>query len=392
MDSHSLATGTADDSAPTFANTAHFLQDWSGEHSALLFCEADLIKQVAFFQENFPGKTAYAVKANPDAPILNTLYQAGVLEYDAASLGEIEHLRKLLPDATINFNNPIRTARDLRDAYQRFDVRSFVIDDKAALHQLLALNAKDIEVTIRLKLAHESAAYNFGSKFGASIAEATKLLEIARGEGFATLSMAFHPGSQCSSVQVYEKYIEACASVALAANTQLARLNVGGGFPVAYTNASIPPLEAFFNAIAQCAKESFGTSGPDLLCEPGRAITAASCSLVCRVTHVREDGPVFIGDGVYGCLQEQFLIDSRLPVRLWRNGVQLPRSGPERDVFGPTCDPSDKLAARYQLGEDICAGDCVEFGLMGAYSTATATRFNGMEPAQYVRVATGFTD
>lgn len=373
-----------------FTDTAHFLESWADEHSALLFSENALKQQAVVFQEHFPGNTTYAIKANPDEPILKALYQAGITEFDAASLGEIRHLRELLPKARINFNNPIRTPRDLRAAYYDFGVRSFVVDDAAGLNQLIALDPRDIEVTVRLKLAHESAAYNFGSKFGADREASTRLLTNAREAGFAEISMAFHPGSQCSSVTVYEKYIEACAMAAEAAQTPLSRLNVGGGFPVAYPGVSIPPLQEFFLAIAERAQASFDTARPQLLCEPGRALAASCCSLICRVTHVREDGPVFIGDGVYGCLQEQFLIDSNLPIRLWRDGKRLAHSGPERDLFGPTCDPSDKLAARYQLSDDIRAGDCVEFGLMGAYSTATATRFNGMQTAKYVRVAKGF--
>lgn len=375
-----------------FKDTADFLSHWSENCSALLFSDEALSRQVNLFKNAFPGSTTYAVKANPDAPILRALYRQGITEYDAASLGEIALLRTLLPSAIINFNNPIRTTSDLTAAYHDYSVRSFVVDDTAGLNQLLALNATDIEVSVRLKLAHESAAYNFGSKFGAGEEAAPGLLKAAYDTGYSHISMAFHPGSQCSSVEVYEKYIDACARSASAAGIRLARLNVGGGFPVAYQGMAIPALEEFFSAIGERVENNFGSSGPSLLCEPGRSIAAPSCSLVCRVTHVREDGPVFLGDGVYGSLQEQFLMDAQLPTKIWRGSKRLSPDGPERDLFGPTCDPSDKLSSRYQLREDIAVGDCVEFGLMGAYSTATATRFNGIEPAQYALVQNGFAD
>lgn len=384
-----LSIATSREAAPqAFADTADFVSQWSGEGAALLFSKAALVQQTKFFLDNFPGKTTYAVKANPDAPVLEALFEQGISEYDAASLGEIALLRKLLPRAVINFNNPIRTSKDLHAAYHAYDVRSFVVDDTAGMQQLETLGATNIEVTVRLKLAHESAAYNFGSKFGASPEAAISILQSAKFAGYEQVSMAFHPGSQCSSVEVYQKYIDACVRCASSADVQLARLNVGGGFPVAYEGTSLPTLSEFFAAIAERVTSHYGNDGPRLLCEPGRAIVAPSCSLVCRVVHVREEGPVFIGDGVYGCLHEQFFMDARLPTNIWRDGKLLSRDGPERELFGPTCDPSDKLASRYQLREDIRVGDCIEFKLMGAYSTATATRFNGMEPAQYVLVGT----
>ena len=42
-----------------------------------------------FFAEKFPGKSLYAVKANPSPDLLRVLWDAGVTHYDVASLGEV---------------------------------------------------------------------------------------------------------------------------------------------------------------------------------------------------------------------------------------------------------------------------------------------------------------
>ena len=42
-----------------------------------------------FFTEKFPGKSLYAVKANPSPDLLKILWDAGVTHYDVASLGEV---------------------------------------------------------------------------------------------------------------------------------------------------------------------------------------------------------------------------------------------------------------------------------------------------------------
>lgn len=381
---------TASRVRPVYRDTADFLAARASERATLLFSEQVLADRVVRFTSCFPGITTYAVKANPDEHILAALSANGITEFDAASPGEIQLLKQQLPGATINYNNPIRTEADLEQAYQAFGVRSFVIDDAAGLAQLERLGARDIEVTVRLKLAHENAAYNFGSKFGASTQDATDLLRSARSLRFDRLSMTFHPGSQCSSVAVYEKYIDACAAVSADAGVELDRLNVGGGFPVAYADAVVPPLDAYFEAIGKRSAARFGREGPDLLCEPGRALVGPSCSLLTRVTHVRTSEAVFLDEGVFGCLQEQILLNSKLPLRVWREDQALAPGGPEREIFGPTCDPSDKLAARYQLTGDIAVGDWVEFALMGAYSATTATRFNGIDLAQYAQVEQGY--
>ncbi len=113
-------------------------------------------------------------------------------------------------------------------------------------------------------------------------------------------------------------------------------------------------------------------------------------SLLTRVIHLRDNGDVFINDGVYGGLQEQSIMAIETPLRIWRNGIEIQQGGKARTIFGPTCDLVDRLLSQYPLSEDIKPGDYVEFGLMGAYGSATATGFNGFDPAEYVWVEKGF--
>jgi ornithine decarboxylase len=65
------------------------------------------------------------------------------------------------------------------------------------------------------------------------------------------------------------------------------------------------------------------------------------------------------------------------PYRAIRNGEVL--TGPTKPwkVFGPTCDPLDVLPVRLDLPVDLREEDYIEFGTLGAYGLATATRFNG---------------
>ncbi len=85
-----------------------------------------------------------------------------------------------------------------------------------------------------------------------------------------------------------------------------------------------------------------------------------------------------------------------LPYRVWQgekviyNSFKKKENSAEATVFGPTCDPVDRLPNKLALPKDIQQGDYIEFGLMGAYGSATASRFNSFRSEKYVEVQNGF--
>ena len=213
--------------APAFRDTGDFLSSNSPEQPVLLFSRNRLQRTAHRFQEIFPGEVSYAVKANPENFVLMGLWDAGIQSFDVASLAEIIQVRQLLPNSTLHFNNPIRTSNDTERAYRDHGVRSFVIDDLAGLQGLESINGPDIEITIRFKLDDHKAAYDFGSKFGATVGEAADLCRRAGRTG-SMVSLTFHPGSQCTDPGEYERYIQAAADICAASGTRIHRLNVGG--------------------------------------------------------------------------------------------------------------------------------------------------------------------
>ena len=49
-----------------------------------------------FFADKFPGKSLYAVKANPSPTLLRVLWDAGITHYDVASIVEVRLVRETL--------------------------------------------------------------------------------------------------------------------------------------------------------------------------------------------------------------------------------------------------------------------------------------------------------
>lgn len=357
-----------------------------------LFSQDSLGRRARCFQRGFSGTVSYAVKANPEPRIIRALAARGIRHFDVASPGEAALVAGLCPAATLHYNNPVKAEEAILTAYRDYGLRSFALDEMSELTKIRRATggASDVMYSVRFRLEHRDASYDFGSKFGATPDRAAEMLRAIADAG-ARPALAFHPGSQCTDPQMYARYVKVAAEIAARAGVALVQLNVGGGFPEQY-DATIPPLASFFAAIDVAMERAF-CRPPPLMCEPGRAMVASSVSLLARVIHVREDQrTLFVNDGVYGGMQEQSLVDLPLPLKLWREGVQ-PRGRPHSyRIFGPTCDPVDRLSREMALPCRAKVGDYIEFGLLGAYGSATSTGFNGFRSTAYLNVGRGFLD
>lgn len=356
-----------------------------------LFDRSQLVETIQIFQSGFPGTLSYAVKANTRNRVLRTLIARGVTHFDVASIVEIKALRMLSPDVYLHYNNPIKPKWAIELAFREYGVRSFALDDARELSKILEVcpHPDQLLLSVRFKLDSHHAAYDFGAKFGADTSVAAELLRQIEDLG-AIPALTFHPGSQCTEPGEYRRYIYAAADIAQLAGVELTQLNVGGGFPEYYTNTRAKSRQHYFEMVRSSHEAAFPDKPVRLMCEPGRSMVAPCATLLCKVTHVRpEQRVVFLNDGIYGGLQEQCLADLALPVRCWRGSRRLQHTLVPFTIFGPTCDPVDRLPRTLSLPADICENDYLEFGLMGAYGSATSTRFNGFDSQDYVNVCSG---
>lgn len=347
------------------------LQHETPDEPVFFFSPQQLRETAQQFLTQFPGEVTYAVKANPDPSVLATLVQAGIEAFDVASPDEMALVRAALPTARLHYHNPIRSRAEI-DQARDMAVVSWSVDRLSELDKLGDIAG--VEIAIRLKLPVKSAAYDFGSKFGATPDQALHLLRTAKSRG-AVPSITFHPGTQCHDPQAWVSYIEASANLARRAGVILHRLNVGGGFP-AHRDAQTPDLSAIFKAISGAVHDAFETP-PALVCEPGRAMVAEAFQLALQVKSA-QDAVLYLNDGIYGGLSEWRDLGPASRIAAFSPAGQL-RCGASTDtiVFGPTCDSLDRLSEHVALPDDIAEGDYLIFAACGAYSTALCTRFNG---------------
>lgn len=371
--------------APIWSSVEAFIASEQPDEPVFFLAPAAVTAGARAFLDGFPGFVTYAVKANPAPAVLLGLIAAGVRGFDVASPEEIAMLRKLCPEAALHYHNPIKSRAELRFALAH-DVRTYSVDNRAELEKMIEVFTAEsdparIELSVRFRLPVKGGAYDFGTKFGATEDYAVGLLARAAEAGFTT-SLTFHPGTACKSPAAYVSYIEAAGRIAKAAGVRCSRLNVGGGFPGGKTEGA-PELPVYFAAIKAAAVEAFGEDHPALVCEPGRGMIANSMALVTRVKLIREDGAVFLNDGVYGGLAEAPLTGTVPNMRSCRvDGSAIEGAQMARVIFGPTCDSVDRMPGDNDLPEALAEGDFVIFEGLGAYGTATATRFNGFGPGR----------
>lgn len=360
-----------------WANPAEFIRTEQPDHPVLVFAPGVLQSTARRFLRGFPGLVTYALKANPDAMVIENLVAAGIRGFDVASPAEIAMVRRIAPAAALHYHNPVR-GRDEIDHAVRMGVKTWSVDSMSELEKLIALvPAEGCEISVRFKLPVSGAAYDFGAKFGTTVEMGAKLLARVAEAG-RLASLTFHPGTQCVDPMAWDAYIRAAAGIAADAGVRIARLNVGGGFPNHRSHGEVPVPEEFFTLIDRVATEAFGDARPALVCEPGRGLVGDAFVLVTRVKALRDGKHVFLNDGVYGSLAELPLIGliDRVDV-CSAEGLRRDGTVRGRVVFGPTCDSVDRLPGELMLPTDLEEGDFVMFKSMGAYSSVTNTRFNG---------------
>ena len=338
-----------------------------------------------FFVEKFPGRSMYAVKANPSPDLLQILWDSGITHFDVASIAEVRLVSRTLPDATLCFMHPVKAEEAIAEAYFTHGVRVFSLDTTEELDKIVRATrgAEDLTLCVRLRVSSDHSKLSLASKFGAAPHEAKELLFAAR-QAADALGICFHVGSQAMSPEAYANAMERVRAAIVEAAVTVDVIDVGGGFPSTYPGMEPPPLELYFETIHRAFESLPVSYSAELWAEPGRALCAEYSSVVVRVEK-RRGAELYINDGAYGALFDAAHIGWRFPVQLLRE--------PESDAkdvgfsfYGPTCDDMDHMAGPFELPADIRAGDYVEIGMLGAYGCAMRTAFNGFGSEETVIV------
>ena len=212
-----------------------------------------------FFVEKFPGRSMYAVKANPSPALLQILWDSGITHYDVASIAEVRLVASTLPGATLCFMHPVKAAEAIASAYFDYGVRTFSLDSVEELEKIVQAtnHAEDLTLCVRLRVSSEHSKLSLASKFGAAPGETKELLFRAR-QAADALGICFHVGSQAMTPEAYANALERVRAAIVEAAVTVDVIDVGGGFPSTYPGMEPPPLEALFRDDPPCVRIAAG--------------------------------------------------------------------------------------------------------------------------------------
>lgn len=369
---------------PVFNTVADAINAYEGDDAIYVLYPKKIAEAANTFVEGFPGKTLYAVKANPHPAVLKILWASGIRAFDVASIREIDLVLSACPDAELYLMHPVKSRKTIRHAYEN-GVRNFAFDCATELGKILVEtnDAQDLHLHLRLALATSgSASMPLKGKFGAKYQEALDLLRSARSVT-DKLGLCFHVGSQCMDPADYVRALAYAAGLVDDAGVKIDSLDCGGGFPVAYPGMTPPPMADYFARIQKGIKIC-GFDDLEIIGEPGRALCGEGGSTLTRV-ELRKGTDLYLNEGSYGSLFDAANCAWKYPVKLHGS-----KDATEDTIgfrfFGPTCDSLDTMVGPFNLPADISEGDWIEICHLGAYGQALATDFNGFQSDTTVAV------
>jgi ornithine decarboxylase len=375
---------------------ARTLQTLARTHGTpLVIVDHEAIRRnYASFRRHLPKVQGYyAVKANPEREIVETLYRAGA-SFDVASLPEFmlvyDNISQLSQREQQDFiwdkivyANPVKPKETLEALDQYRPLVTF--DNLAELHKIQR-HAPHAGLVLRLRVPNTGSMVELSSKFGCDPGEAVDLIDEAFKVGLVVEGLSFHVGSQCTNFENFVQALNMAAAVMREAESRgrhIEILDIGGGFPVPY-DRHVKPFSQLARTINSEIRRLF-PKDLEILAEPGRYLVATAATAVARVIgKTVRDGKTcyYIDDSVYHTYSGIIFDHCQYRVRAFKKGPTELCA-----VFGQTCDGLDTISQAEEL-PDLQIGDLVYSENIGAYASASATWFNGFPPAKVVHVGT----
>lgn len=324
-------------------------------------------------------KIFYAIKANPDARILERMINLGSC-FDVASDGEIKTLAAMGVDGSrMIYANPVKIQRGL-DACAECGVSRMTFDSASEVRKIAA-TCPGATVLLRLRVNNELAHVDLNVKFGAPREKAVELLCEAQKAGLDVAGISFHVGSQTTSADPYLSALDQVREIyeeAAEAGLHLRVVDIGGGFPIPETKVTFN-LEEMLKQINARLEEDF--SGMEIWAEPGRYICGTAVNLITKVIGISERNEqvwYFLDEGIYGTFSGILFDQWDFKLISYKEGEQV-----EATFAGPSCDSLD-IMFRGLMTEELDVNDLILVPACGAYTSASATTFNGFSKARMI--------
>jgi diaminopimelate decarboxylase len=333
-----------------------------------------------------PVRIHYAMKANSSLALLQVVRACGA-GVDVVSSGELYRARMAgFAGRDIVFAGVGKTRVDLEyaldvgvhcvnvESEEELELLSRVATERGLVAPVsLRINPGVINVTA----GHAYIATGEeGTKFGILLSDGVAAAKLAaRLPGVKLIGLDMHIGSQIAEVDAFadaqRRLRGLLDSIRAEGIATIETVDVGGGFPVAYTDTE---PRADLDAFARVLRESFGNADVQLIVEPGRFLVAEAGVMLTSVLYRKESGAkrFMVVDAGMNDLLRPSHYEAHHDIEPVSDTI------PDRvlvDVVGPVCETGDFLALDRNM-PDVRAGALLAVRNAGAYGYVMASTYN----------------
>ena len=323
------------------------------------------------------GRILYAVKANDNAELLQTLATTGV-DFECVSPGEVKWLEAAIPD--LDLNRILFTPNFAPRAEFEW---AFAKGLQVTLDNLYPLQAwpelfSDKKLFIRLDpgqgRGHHEHVKTAGvhSKFGVPLFEVDELIRLVDAAGASVIGIHAHSGSGVQDPDSWRIVAGTLAEVAQRFPT-VKTIDLGGGLGI----PEKPGDKDFDLAQLDTALGEIRKAYPqyELWLEPGRYLVARAGVLLTRVTQVKGKGDmryIGVGTGMNSLIRPALYGSYHEIVNLTRAGEAATETV---TVVGPICETGDRLGSDRLLPPSR-ENDVILIANTGAYGYVMRSNYN----------------
>jgi bifunctional diaminopimelate decarboxylase / aspartate kinase len=359
------------------------------EHAAAYVYDRETLKKQATALKSVPGldQVFYAIKANPNAAILQLFYSLG-LGLECVSRGEIEHVIASIPNVdrkrilfTPNFAPRAEYEWGLQQGVH------FTLDNLHPLREwpeLFAGQPVFVRIDTGYGRGHHDHVRTAGvhSKFGIPLFEMDELERLARKADARIVGLHAHTGSGILSVDNWREVGSVLIELA-DRFTDVRTIDVGGGLGVP---ERLGQSGLDLNDLAKVIQQ-LKNAAPRLAfwMEPGRYLVAQAGVLLAQVTQLKGKGDVrYVGvaTGMNSLIRPALYGSHHEIVNLSR--IDEPATELV-NVVGPICETADVLGSE-RLLPPTEEGDVLLIATTGAYGRAMSSHYNLREPAREIMI------
>ncbi len=324
----------------------------------------------------------YAVKANSNIAILNTLARLGS-GFDIVSVGELERVLAAQGEPQkIVFSGVGKRKDEIKRALE-IGIRCFNIEVKGELDRINDIAGElgvIAPVSFRVNPDVDAKTHPYIStglkenKFGISIEDAlNEYRRAAKMKNIEIVGIDCHIGSQLTETRPFLDALKRVLNIVKclkAEGIHLQHLDLGGGLGICYQDEVPPEPAEYVRELLAC----LGENNLEILLEPGRAIAGNAGILITKVEYLKptEYKNFAIVDAAMNDLVRPSLYSA------WQAIIPVQQNNETEtqtwDIVGPVCETGDFLGKQRDLA--LQENDLLAIRSSGAYGFTMSSNYN----------------